>query len=189
MGPIDPLAAESRAAGAGSTSVLVPGCDPGTGVADLAICETSFARVALPCFDGGADTLAHGSARRTACGVATPLRTDPPDPPDQIGQHLAENIAAGDIELDEQEMRRLDGAIQLVKLAGPAEHRGETGSRGWRALVSTNHRDAVMTSHPNDGEASCRDSTPKDLARIDSRAKALPGGGICPSVLTPIIFC
>jgi pyridoxine 4-dehydrogenase len=35
-------------------------------------------------------------------------------------KHLEENIAAGDIELDEQDMRRLDGATQLAKLAPPA---------------------------------------------------------------------
>jgi hypothetical protein len=33
------------------------------------------------------------------------------------------------------------------------------------------------------------DSTPRTAAQADSRAKALPGGGICPSLLTPIISC
>ena len=36
-------------------------------------------------------------------------------------KHLEENIAAGDVELDEQDMRRLDGVTQLAKLAAPAE--------------------------------------------------------------------
>ena len=36
-------------------------------------------------------------------------------------KHLEENIAAGDIELDEQDMRRLDGATQLGNPAAPAE--------------------------------------------------------------------
>jgi pyridoxine 4-dehydrogenase len=43
-------------------------------------------------------------------------------PGTRLVKHLEENIAAGDIELDEQDMRRLDGATQLVKLAAPAEH-------------------------------------------------------------------
>jgi pyridoxine 4-dehydrogenase len=37
-------------------------------------------------------------------------------------KHLEENIAAGDIELDEQDMRPLDRATQLAKLAALAEH-------------------------------------------------------------------
>jgi aryl-alcohol dehydrogenase-like predicted oxidoreductase len=36
-------------------------------------------------------------------------------------KHLEENIAAGDIELNEQDMRRLDGATQLGNPAAPAE--------------------------------------------------------------------
>jgi aryl-alcohol dehydrogenase-like predicted oxidoreductase len=36
-------------------------------------------------------------------------------------KHLEENIAAGDIELDEQDMRRLDAATQLGNPAAPAE--------------------------------------------------------------------
>ncbi|MDQ6776692.1 MAG: oxidoreductase [Actinomycetota bacterium] len=37
-------------------------------------------------------------------------------------QHLEENIAAGDIELDEQDMRRLEGATQLGNPMAAAEH-------------------------------------------------------------------
>jgi aryl-alcohol dehydrogenase-like predicted oxidoreductase len=36
-------------------------------------------------------------------------------------KHVEENIAAGDIELDEQDMRRLDAATQLGNPAAPAE--------------------------------------------------------------------
>lgn len=37
-------------------------------------------------------------------------------------QHLEENMAAAEIELDDQDMRRLDDAIQLANPARPAEH-------------------------------------------------------------------
>ena len=37
-------------------------------------------------------------------------------------QHLEENIAAGDVELDEQDMHRLEGATQIGSPTAAAEH-------------------------------------------------------------------
>jgi hypothetical protein len=54
---------------------------------------------------------------------------------------------------------------------------------------AANHRDAVMTSHLEFGKRSSGDSTPRTAAQADSRAKAQPRGGICPSLLIGIIFC
>jgi aryl-alcohol dehydrogenase-like predicted oxidoreductase len=44
-------------------------------------------------------------------------------------ERLEENIAASDIELDEQDMRRLDVATELANRAAPAEHSTEPESR------------------------------------------------------------
>jgi hypothetical protein len=55
--------------------------------------------------------------------------------------------------------------------------------------AGANQRDAVMTPGPDFGKRSWGDPTPSTVAQADGRAKALPGGGICPSLLTRIIFC
>ena len=55
-------------------------------------------------------------------------------------------------------------------------HRNRTEAK-WGALNGEGTLGALTTS------------TPSPLAQADSRAKALTGGGTCPSPLTPIIFC
>ena len=52
-----------------------------------------------------------------------------------------------------------------------------------------NHRDAVMTSHPNLGKCSSGDWTPRTRGPSRQPGEALPGGGICPSLLTLITSC
>ena len=66
---------------------------------------------------------------------------------------------------------------------------GLTPSASARSRRDRNHRDAVMTSHPNLGKCSSGDWIPRTRGPSRQPGEALPGGGICPSLLTLVTSC
>jgi hypothetical protein len=98
---------------------------------------------------------------------------------------MAHQVKGGETELTGV----LEDSSALFGVVAEIEALVSSCSSSARSRRDQNHRDAVMTFHPNLGECSSGDWTPTTCGPSRQPGDALPGGGICPSLLTLVTFC
>jgi len=98
---------------------------------------------------------------------------------------MAHQVKGGETELTGV----LEDSSALFRVVAEIEALVSSCSSSARSRRDQNHRDAVMTSHPTLGECSSGDWTPTTCGPSRQPGEALPGGGICPSLLTLVTFC